>query len=92
MSVALALGWTLFALQSSSGDEGQSDLRAFAVFAAITVGAVFFLVSTAVRARAIRRGQASLSENTAGGMTAGGETAGELTAGERASGEDARGA
>lgn len=80
MSVALASGWTLFALQSSSGDEGQSDLRAFAVFAAITVGAVFFLVSTAVRARAIRRGQASLSESTAG----------ECTGGESASGEDAR--
>lgn len=47
----------LAALQGPIGKEDQADLRAFALFAALTVGAVFFLVSTAVRAKALRDAQ-----------------------------------
>lgn len=47
----------LAALQGPLGKEDEADLRAFALFAALTVGAVFFLVSTAMRAKALRDAQ-----------------------------------
>lgn len=43
--------------QGPLGDQDEADLRAFALFAALTVGAVFFLVSTALRAKALREAQ-----------------------------------
>jgi hypothetical protein len=42
-------------LQGPLGKEDEADLRAFALFAALTVGAVFFLVSTALRAKVQRQ-------------------------------------
>lgn len=51
----LASGALLLSVaQGPLGDQDEADLRAFALFAALTVGAVFFLVSTALRAKAMR--------------------------------------
>lgn len=57
-AVALpAVASLLSVAQGPLGDQDEADLRAFALFAALTVGAVFFLVSTALRAKALREAQ-----------------------------------